>query len=79
MQVSKYLYNYNFADILVKPLVAALVMALFILITGIAPEPIHLGLIITLIISSFIYGLMILILKTFDKEDAEIYRKIFKI
>ena len=67
--VSKNLYFYNFGDALLRPAIAAIGMLLFIKFT-------NFGLIATAILSAIIYFMLIFALKTFDKKDYEIMRKV---
>lgn len=69
--VSKSWYFYNFLKILSKPIIAVIVMVIFIKFTSF-------GLIITILLSAIIYFILLLILRTFDKEDYEIIRKVLK-
>lgn len=69
--VSKSWYYYNFAGILIKPIIAVIIMSLFIKFTS-------LGLVITILLSSIIYFAVLLVLRTLDKKDYEIIKKIFK-
>ena len=71
MYVSKSLCAYNFLPILVKPLVATAAMVAFILYTD-------LRLLIIVPLSAIIYFAAIFLLKSFDKEDYEIFRKVLK-
>ena len=69
--VSKSWYYYNFLGILPKPIIAVIIMSLFIGFT-------NLNLIITIIASAAIYLSVLMVLRTLDKKDYEIIRKIFK-
>jgi len=69
--VSKNLYFYNFSSILAKPFIAALVMFLII-------RFVNFGLVLTIMFSAVAYFITILFLKTFDKEDYRIIKKIFQ-
>ena len=69
--VSKNLYFYNFSRLLAKPIIAVIIMFLFI-------KYINIGLIATILISAVIYLIALSILKTFDEQDYDIIRKIFK-
>lgn len=69
--VSKNWYFYNFAKILPKPIIAVIMMFLFIEFT-------NFGLVITVAISAMIYLAALFMLKTLDKEDYAIMKKIFK-
>ena len=69
--VSKSWYFYNFLKILSKPIIAVIVMVIFIKFTSF-------GLIITILLSAIIYFILLLILRTFDKEDYGIIRRILK-
>lgn len=69
--VSKSWYYYNFLGILPKPIIAAVIMSLFIGFTS-------LDLIITIIASAAIYLAVLMVLRTLDKKDYEIIGKIFK-
>ena len=71
LYVSKSWYFYNFSSILIKPVIAAVIMFLFI-------EFSNFGLILTITASAVIYFSVILILKTLDREDYSIIKKIFK-
>ena len=71
LYVSKSWYFYNFGNILLKPFIAAIIMFLFIKFS-------NFGLILTITASAVIYFSVILILKTLDKEDYNIIKKIFK-
>lgn len=71
LYVSKKLYCYDFSSILLKPIIAASIMLLFIKFSSF-------GLIMTIFFSALIYFAVLLILKTFDKEDHNILRSIFK-
>ncbi len=68
--VSKKLYFYNFSNILVKPIIAVLVMFLFIKFA-------NLELFFTILFSAAVYFAVLLILKTFDKKDYLILKNIF--
>lgn len=67
--VSKYLYAYNFLPILIKPLLASVVMAAFIKYT-------NFELIFLIPSSALVYFGMIILLKTFEKDDYELINKI---
>ncbi len=67
--VSKELYFYNFSTILIKPVIAAGIMALFIIFS-------NLGLIMEISFSILIYFCVLFALRTFDKEDVDIIKKI---
>ena len=69
--VSKNWYFYNFLKILSKPIIAVFAMVLFIKFAGF-------GLIVTILFSAIIYFILLLILRTFDKEDYEIITKVLK-
>ena len=69
--VSKILHFYNFGKILLKPVIAAIAMAIFIKFSP-------LGFVATVILSSVVYFIIILLTKTFDVVDNEIARKILK-
>ena len=71
LYVSKSWYFYNFSSILIKPVIATVIMFLFI-------EFSNFGLILTITASAVIYFSVILILKTLDREDYSIIKKIFK-
>lgn len=71
MFVSKSWYFYNFIKILSKPIIAVIVMVLFIKFSSF-------GLIATILLSAIIYFVLLLVLRTLDKEDYEIIRSIFK-
>src|SRR3989338_7240245 len=68
LYVSKSWYFYNFSSILIKPVIAAVIMFLFI-------EFSNFGLILTITASAVIYFSVILILKTLDREDYSIIKK----
>ena len=69
--VSKFLYSYNFLPMLIKPLLASAAMALLILYSG-------LGLVLLIPLSAVVYLAAIFLLKTFEKDDYRILRKILK-
>lgn len=66
--VSKNVYSYNFIPILIKPIIATAAMAAFIKYT-------NFRLILIIPLSALVYFAMIFVLKTFEKEDYEIFRK----
>ncbi len=68
--VSKSLHRFNFIPILIKPLIATAVMATFIIYVNF-----RLFLIIPL--AGLIYFVVILLLRTFEKEDYQIFKKMF--
>jgi len=69
--VSRSWYWFNFTKILVKPLIAVILMYLFIRFTD-------LNLVLTILISAIIYFGVLFMLKTLDKEDYKIIRKILQ-
>ncbi|MEK6869434.1 MAG: flippase [Nanoarchaeota archaeon] len=69
--VSRSMYYYNFLKTLPKPIIAVIVMGLFIKFAG-------LGLVLTIVISAAIYLIMLLLLRVLDKKDYEILGKIIK-
>lgn len=69
--VSKSWYFYNFCGILAKPAIAAAAMFLFIKFSGF-------GLILTIAASAAVYFGVIFVLKTMDKEDCSIIKKVLK-
>ena len=69
--VSKSLCAYNFIPILMKPMAAAAVMALFIAYSG-------LGLVLVVPLSAIVYFAVLFILKAFGKDDYDIFNKILK-
>jgi len=70
LYISRYLYAYNFMPILIKPVIASAVMAILIKYTSF-------NLILTIILSAISYFIMIILLKTLEKDDFEIFMKIF--
>lgn len=70
--ISKFLYAYNFLPILIKPLIAAAFMVAFI-------KYAEISLILLIPLSAIVYFAVIFLLKTFEKDDYGILRKIFKI
>lgn len=69
--VSKFLYVYNFVPILIKPIIASLIMVVFIKYT-------NFGLIFSIIFSAIVYFAAILLLRTFERDDYKIISRIFK-
>ena len=69
--VSKFLYAYNFLPILIKPIIASAIMVAFI-------KYANLGLGFSILLSSLVYFGMIILLKTFEKDDYGVINKIFK-
>lgn len=69
--VSRLFYTYNFLKILAKPLIASIVMAVFIEFAGF-------GLVLTLLMSAAVYSASIFLLRTFDEDDCKILNKIIK-
>lgn len=69
--VSRSLYFYNFAKILVKPIIAAFAMFLVIKFVG-------LGLIPTVLVSAFAYFAALYFLKVIDNDDRKIIKSIFQ-
>jgi len=67
--VSKYLHIFNFIPVLVKPLIATLMMAVYIYY-------INLDLLLLIPSAALVYVLGLFILKTFDKEDKNLILKI---
>ena len=72
MYVSKSLYAYNFFPILIKPLIATAAMLAFIVYAGV------LRLFFIIPLSALVYLASIFLLRTFDDDDYNILRKIFK-
>lgn len=75
--LSKNLYYYNFLSVLLKPFIAVLAMLLSIKFFDFSSYRIY-GLFGTVIICSFIYGLLLWFLRTLDGKDYQIIRSIFK-
>lgn len=69
--VSKLFYRYNFLNILAKPLIASVMMVIFIKFTDF-------GLVLTLLMSAAVYSAAIFLLRTFDEDDYKILNKIIK-
>jgi O-antigen/teichoic acid export membrane protein len=69
--VSKLFYVFNFAPILVKPLLAAVGMFMFIKFA-------NFGLTMTIILSAIVYFILIFLLRTFEKDDYDILNKILR-
>lgn len=69
--VSKSLYFYNFSSILLKPIIAVIIMSLFI-------EFSNFGLIITVLASALVYFAILFFLRTLDQKDYYIMKRIFK-
>ena len=69
--VSKSWYFYNFLKILPRPIISVIAMALFIKFT-------NFGLAATILLSGLVYFMILLALRTLDKEDYEIIKKVFK-
>ena len=69
--VSKSLHTYNFLPILLKPLIAAAAMVIFIVYVNIR-------LLLIIPLSGLIYFAVIFLLGTFDKDDYNIFKKILK-
>ena len=70
LYVSKGLYFYNFSGILLKPAIAAAAMGVFIIF-------VDFGLVLTMVFSALVYFAVLLALKTLDKVDYDIIKKIF--
>ncbi|HLC60501.1 MAG TPA: flippase [Candidatus Nanoarchaeia archaeon] len=67
---SKSLHRFNFAPILIKPLIATGIMVTFIIYA-------KLRLFLIMPLAVLIYFAVILLLRTFEEEDYQIFRKIF--
>jgi len=68
---SKYFYFYNFAPEILKPLIACAVMSIFIIF-------VRLNLAVMIALSAVIYFAAILLMKTFDRSDIGLLRRIIK-
>ena len=68
---SKYLYVLNFIPLLIKPLIAAVIMGVYVYYVS-------LDLLFLVPSAAVIYAFLILILKVFDKEDKNLILKIIK-
>lgn len=69
--VSKSLYTLNFMPILIKPLIASIVMSVFLLFTNI-------NIFISVILGALIYFTVLILIKTFEKDDLKIALRIIK-
>src|SRR3989338_11306241 len=68
--VSKSLHSFNFIPILIKPLIATAVMVTFIIYA-------NLRLLLIIPLAALVYSAVILMLRTFEKEDYRIFKKMF--
>src|SRR3989344_5282894 len=68
--VSKSLHRFNFFPILIKPLIATAAMVTFIIYA-------NLRLFLIIPLAALVYSAVILMLKTFEKEDYQIFKKMF--
>ena len=68
--VSKSLHRFNFILILIKPLIATAVMVTFIVY-------VNLRLFLVIPSAGLVYFVVILLLRTFEKEDYQIFKKMF--
>jgi len=71
LYVSKSMYFYNFSDILLKPAAASAAMFLFIKFS-------NFGLALTVLLSAMVYFAVIFILRTMDRNDYIIIKKVFQ-
>ena len=69
--VSKSLHRFNFAPILIKPLIATAVMVTFV-------TYVNLRLFLIIPLAGLIYFAILLLLKTFEKDDFDILKKMLK-
>ena len=69
--VSKYLYVLNFIPVLIKPLIAVIMMGMYVYY-------VKLDLLFLIPSAAIIYALVLLILKVFDKEDKNLILRIVK-
>ena len=69
--VSKFLDFYNFIPILIKPLLATAGMVLLIKYSG-------LGILLLMPLSAALYFLLIFAMGTMEKDDYDIFKKIFR-
>lgn len=67
--VSKYLCKIKLHEVLMKPVIASLVMALFIIL-------VKTNLFVVIIIATLIYFAVLILLKSFSESDKEIFRQI---
>lgn len=68
---SKHFFYYNFLPEIAKPLIASLTMAIFIIF-------VNLNIFVEVILSVMIYVSVVVLLRTFDKEDANLLQKVIK-
>ena len=68
--VSKSLHRFNFILILITPLIATAVMVTFIVY-------VNLRLFLVIPSAGLVYFVVILLLRTFEKEDYQIFKKMF--
>jgi O-antigen/teichoic acid export membrane protein len=67
--ISKYLCKIKLREVLMKPLIASLVMALFIIL-------VKTNLFVVIAIATIIYFAVLILLKSFSESDKEIFRQI---
>lgn len=71
LYVSKSMYFYNFSNVLLKPAAASMAMFVFIRFSDF-------GLALTVLLSAMVYFAVIFVLRTMDKNDYIIIRKVFQ-
>ncbi|MBM4241663.1 MAG: flippase [Euryarchaeota archaeon] len=69
--ISKYIYKINIPRVIIKPIIASMIMGLFIYC-------VNLNLGAAILISTIIYFSALIFLKSFSKEDVYLFKQIFK-